>query len=75
MNANIQQSARIVEINYETNLAVIRFEGLPPEIGDNMRVVSLPVEQQYHYPDGYWRCSNGEKINGVEPDQSRPLFA
>jgi hypothetical protein len=35
----------------------------------------LPVEYQYHYPDGSWRCSNGDVINGVKPDCSRPLYA
>jgi hypothetical protein len=34
----------------------------------------LPVEYQYHYPDGSWRCSNGEAINGVKPDCSRALY-
>ena len=37
--------------------------------------VGIPVEYQYHYPDGHWRCSNGESINGMKPDASRPLYA
>jgi hypothetical protein len=34
-----------------------------------------PVEYQYHYPDGSWRCSNGEVINGMRPDLARSLYA
>ena len=34
-----------------------------------------PVEYQYHYPDGSWRCSNGEVINGMHPDIARSLYA
>ena len=34
-----------------------------------------PVEYQYHYPDGSWRCSNGEVINGMRPDCARSLYA
>ena len=36
---------------------------------------SNPVEYQYHYPDGSWRCSNGEVINGLQPDRARSLYA
>jgi hypothetical protein len=75
MESNTTPSAQVIEICYETNRAVIRFEGLPPEIGAEMRTVLLPVDYQYHYPDGHWRCSNGESINGMKPDQSRPLYA
>jgi hypothetical protein len=75
MNADITQSCRVIEVNYETNRAVVRFEGMAPEIGSELRAFALPVEHQYHYPDGHWRCSNGERINGMLPDQSRPLFA
>lgn len=32
MNANISSSGRVVQLDYETNLATIRFEGVPPEI-------------------------------------------
>lgn len=34
-----------------------------------------PVEYQYHYPDGSWRCSNGDAINGMRPDRARSLYA
>jgi hypothetical protein len=34
-----------------------------------------PVEYQYHYPDGSWRCSNGDVINGMRPDRARSLYA
>ena len=34
-----------------------------------------PVEYQYHYPDGLWRCSNGDAINGMRPDRARSLYA
>ena len=34
-----------------------------------------PVEYQYHYPNGLWRCSNGEVINGLQPDRARSLYA
>lgn len=35
----------------------------------------IPVEYQYAYPDGHWRCSNGERINGSLPTKSRGLYA
>jgi len=35
----------------------------------------IPVEYQYHYPDGAWRCSNGLEINGSKPTASRALYA
>jgi hypothetical protein len=35
MNADIASSARVIELCYETNRAIVRFEGLPPEIGSN----------------------------------------
>jgi hypothetical protein len=34
-----------------------------------------PVEYQYHYPDGSWRCSNGDAINKMRPDRARSLYA
>lgn len=37
--------------------------------------IGLPVDHQYSYPDGTWRCSNGEAINGVKPTNGRPLYA
>lgn len=35
----------------------------------------IPVEYQYHYPDGTWRCSSGREINGSRPTASRALYA
>lgn len=40
MNADIAYSARVIELCYETNRAIVRFEGMPPEIGS--AVVFLP---------------------------------
>lgn len=34
-----------------------------------------PVDFQYHYPDGSWRCSNGKVRNGMHPDRARSLYA
>lgn len=33
MNANIESSAIVIEVCYETNRAIVRFEGVAPEIG------------------------------------------
>lgn len=37
--------------------------------------LGVPVAYQYCYPDGQWRCSNGEKINEQKPVASRALYA
>jgi hypothetical protein len=37
--------------------------------------LGVPVEYQYCYPDGYWRCSRGEMVNGQRPVASRALYA
>jgi hypothetical protein len=34
-----------------------------------------PVAYQYYYPDGFWRVSNAEEINGCRPTASRALYA
>lgn len=75
MNADIERSGRVVEVCFQTNRAVVRFEGMPPDIGQDVLFVGLPVEWQYHYPDGSWRCSDGGPINGMKPDRGRPLYA
>lgn len=33
MNANTASSARVIEVCYETNRAIVRFEGMAPEVG------------------------------------------
>jgi len=40
MNADTKSSARVIEVCYETNRAIVRFEGRPPDIGDE--TVFLP---------------------------------
>ena len=37
--------------------------------------IGLPVAYQYLYPDGEWRCSYGDPINGSRPITSRALYA
>ena len=43
MNADTTWSARVVEVCYETSRAIVRFEGLPPDIGAAML---LPARRQ-----------------------------
>ena len=37
--------------------------------------IQIPVAYQYAYPDGMWRCSYGDEINGSKPISSRALYA
>jgi hypothetical protein len=37
--------------------------------------IQIPVAYQYVYPDGEWRCSYGDPINGCRPITSRALYA
>jgi hypothetical protein len=37
--------------------------------------IQIPVAYQYVYPDGEWRCSYGDPINGSRPITSRALYA
>lgn len=37
--------------------------------------IQIPVAYQYAYPDGVWRCSYGDEINGSRPISSRALYA
>ena len=37
--------------------------------------IGLSVAYQYLYPDGEWRCSYGDPINGSRPITSRALYA
>ena len=37
--------------------------------------IQIPVAYQYCYPDGTWRCSFGNEINGQRPIASRALYA
>lgn len=37
--------------------------------------IGLPVAYQYAYPDGTWRFSFGEEINGCKPIASRAVYA
>ena len=39
MDANLEFTGHIVEVCYQTNRAIVRFEGLPPEIGADVLVV------------------------------------
>jgi hypothetical protein len=75
MKAITEFSGYVIEIDYTRSTLLVRYEGAPPEIRANMIPVGLPVAYQHHYPGGEWRVNNGEKVNGVLPDQSRPLYA
>jgi hypothetical protein len=33
-----------------------------------------PVAWRYLYSDGFWRFSNGERVNGCDPVEAQPLF-
>lgn len=44
-------------------------------VSDNPDFMTIPVEYQYAYPDGTWRCSNGDAINGMKPTAARALYA
>jgi hypothetical protein len=33
-----------------------------------------PVAWRYKYPDGFWRFSNGERVNGSDPIKSQALY-
>ncbi len=33
-----------------------------------------PVAWRYKYPDGVWRFSNGERVNGSDPIKSQHLY-
>lgn len=33
-----------------------------------------PVAWRYKYADGFWRFSNGKRINGCNPIESQPLY-
>ena len=46
-----------------------------PVASDNPDFMTIPVEYQYAYPDGTWRCSNGDAINGMKPTAARALYA
>jgi hypothetical protein len=37
--------------------------------------IGLPVAYQYAYPDGTWRFSFGDEINGCKPIASRAVYA
>ena len=43
-----------------------------PVASDNPDFMTIPVEYQYAYPDGTWRFSNGDAINGMKPTAARP---
>jgi len=52
-------------------------DALDDVFGENksQEFIGIPVEYQYEYPDGQWRCTNGEPINGMKPKASRPMYA
>jgi len=33
-----------------------------------------PVAWRYLYSDGFWRFSNGERVNGCDPVEAQPLY-
>lgn len=33
-----------------------------------------PVAWRYKYADGFWRFSNGERVNGCDPVERQPLY-
>jgi hypothetical protein len=33
-----------------------------------------PVAWRYRYSDGYWRFSNGSRVNGCDPVEAQPLY-
>lgn len=51
------------------------WEPSPPLSQNNPDFILNPVEYQYAYPDGTWRCSNGDTINGMKPTAARALYA
>lgn len=57
MNADITTSAWVIELCYETNRAIVRFEGLPPEIGTEVFIAKPPAaltaREQFIWALGY----------------------
>ena len=40
-----------------------------------LKVEQEPVAWRYKYPDGVWRFSNGERVNGSDSIKSQALYA
>jgi hypothetical protein len=71
----VRISNAITAIKEALALTSTQYEEQPAQESVESLYNPNPVEYQYHYPDGSWRCSNGEVINGMHPDKARSLYA
>lgn len=51
----------------------VEIKELKAKLAEVPQIHTTPVAYQYKYGD-YWRCSNGEQINGSYPTKARSLY-
>jgi hypothetical protein len=59
---------------YQSRMSVQRFDEAVKALRQALETEQEPVAWRYKYPDGVWRFSNGERVNGSDPIKSQPLY-
>jgi hypothetical protein len=69
----MQMALEALEL-YQSKSSVQMFDDAVKALRQALETKQEPVAWRYKYPDGVWRFSNGERVNGSDPIKSQPLY-
>ena len=69
----MQMALEALEL-YQSKSSVQMFDDAVKALRQALETEQEPVAWRYKYPDGVWRFSNGERVNGSDPIKSQALY-
>lgn len=68
------QQALEAMLNFPDDISDDMFESITALKAALAEPVQEPVAWRYKYSDGFWRFSNGSRVNGCDPIESQALY-
>ena len=69
----MQMALEALEL-YQSKSSVQMFDDAVKALRQALETEQEPVAWRYKYPDGFWRFSNGERVNGSDSIKSQALY-
>ena len=69
----MQMALEALEL-YQSKSSVQMFDDAVKALRQALETKQEPVAWRYKYPDGFWRFSNGERVNGSDSIKSQALY-
>jgi hypothetical protein len=69
----MQMALEALEL-YQSKSSVQMFDDAVKALHQALETEQKPVAWRYKYPDGFWRFSNGERVNGSDSIKSQALY-